>query len=57
MLFSKLETSAVSRNDRENIYSEWMDREIRNFLSNVVPMAEEMWDVQERDGRCEVKTG
>jgi hypothetical protein len=27
------------------------------FLSNTIPKAEDMWDIQERDGHCEAGTG
>jgi len=36
---------------------EWMDREFPRSPLGIIPMVEEMWDVQERDGHCEVRTG
>ena len=35
----------------------WIDHDFRRLPSNIIPKAEEMWDVQERDGRCKVGTG
>ena len=31
-----------------------MDTEFVRMLSNIMPKAEEMWDVQENDGLCDV---
>jgi hypothetical protein len=34
-----------------------MDQEFQRLPLNIIPLAEEMWDIQERDGHCEVRTG
>jgi len=34
-----------------------MDQEFRRLPLNVIPLVEEMWDIQERDGHCEIRTG
>lgn len=44
-------------NNGENIYEEWMDHKFWRSPSNIIPQVEEKWDVQERDGRCDVGTG
>ena len=36
---------------------EWMDHEFPRSPLGIIRMVEEMWDVQERDGHCEVRTG
>jgi hypothetical protein len=33
------------------------DKNFRRLFSNTIPMTEEIWDVQERDRRCEVGKG
>ena len=41
----------------ETIYEEWMDYEFRKSPTSIIPRAEDMWDIQERDGHCEFGTG
>jgi hypothetical protein len=55
--FRTLQILTVTGNDGENIHKEWMYHEIRRSPSNIIPKAEEMWDVQDRDGHCELGTG
>jgi len=54
--FRNLQILTATRNDGENIHTGWMYHEIRRSHSNIIPKAEEMWDVQESDGHCEVGT-
>jgi len=34
-----------------------MDHKFWRSPSNIIPQVEEKWDVQERDGHCDVGTG
>jgi len=34
-----------------------MDQEFQRLPLNVIPLVEEMWDIQDRDGHCEIRTG
>lgn len=33
-----------------------MDKKFLRLPLNIIPLVEEMWDIQERDGYCEVRT-
>ena len=34
-----------------------MDHKFQTVPLNIIPLVEKMWDIQERDGHCEVRTG
>jgi hypothetical protein len=55
--FRNLQILTATGNDGENVHKDWMYHEIRRSPSNIIPKAEEMWDVQESDGHFELGAG